>query len=330
MNRGSSVVRRPRVHIGLILTLTVIAVLALLMWFHGREPSYQGHTLLDWVQQLGGPGDQSEAQTAIRAIGAQKVVPFLLKEVRCDTWREAIAPARTRLPAGVKEFLPTSDNDLILNRIPIALSLLGPPALPFLMSATQDKDVLVQRTAIWSISLMGPAAEPALPVLIQVLGQTNGLGGLAALAIGQMGPSRTQAIPSLVAALPVTRFEAARTLGEMGAEAAAAVPALNIILDSVQENARLQAATALWRITHDPNLVDRVIQELGKRQGYTTYKGFLNLLGEMGPAAKAAVPEILRTMTHWGTDMSRPVRPVLQKIDPEAATLFDKSQNAVD
>lgn len=329
MKGGSSEGGRPFLRIGLVVTLSLATVWALFGWFLRREPGYRGQTLLEWVQQVGGPGDQSKAQAAIRAIGAQKAVPCLLKEVRRDSLREAMAPVRTRLPTAVNESLPPSDNDLILNKIPVALSILGPAALPDLIKATQDKDLMVQQTAIWSINLMGPAAESALPVLIRILGETNGLNGLAALAIGRMGPARTQAIPALVAALPVTRFEAARTLGEMGREAEGAVPALKTMLDTPQENSRLQAATALWRITHDTNLVDRVIPELGKRQGYTTYKGFLNLLGEMGPAAKPAVPEILRTMTRWGTEMSRPVRPVLEKIDPEAASLFDKSGIAV-
>ena len=57
---------------------------------------------------------------------------------------------------------------------------------------------------------------------------------------------------------------------------------------------------------------------------YENYKGYLNLLGEMGPMARSAVPAILKTMTNWGTDMSRPVRPVLAKIDPEAAAALNR------
>jgi hypothetical protein len=49
----------------------------------------------------------------------------------------------------------------------------------------------------------------------------------------------------------------------------------------------------------------------------------LQALGSIGPAAKPAVPVILRTMTNFFTNITRPVREALMKIDPEVVPILD-------
>jgi hypothetical protein len=317
--------RRTRVLPLIVLGLCVAVVVALVHRLYDNEPRYRGQRLMDWVEQLDAPGaEQRQAQTAIHAIGTN-AIPFLLRSVRQNAWQQNKVAVWSKLPARMQEIVPApdSDYDLRLNKVPIALSLFGGAALPSLITAAQDHNVDVQFVAVRAIGMMGPGGESALPTLIPLLAQTNEfIRTTVASAIGQIGPIRTQAIPALVAALP----ETAGTLGAIGPEAQAAVPALTALLDNPTEYVRLNAATALWQITHNTNLLYRVIAELEKRQGYANYKGFLHLLGEMGPAAKPAVPAILKSMNNWGTDVSRPVRPVLLRIDPDAVAALNKSE----
>ena len=69
------------------LFLVLIASLIGIMWvLSAREPRYQGRTLTRWLQQYHYNSlDQTqriqEAQSAIRAIGAQKALPKLLNLV---------------------------------------------------------------------------------------------------------------------------------------------------------------------------------------------------------------------------------------------------------
>jgi HEAT repeat protein len=248
--------------------LTVIAVRLTLS--NRAEPKYRGHRLLEWVDQLGTPGaDELEAEAAIRAIGTN-AIPFLFGSARQGAWQQKKQAVWDNLPARVREMLPPPDWDYYVrrNKLPVALSLLGAVALSQLITAVQDQNEAVQLVAIRAIGMMGARGEPAVPVLIGLLSQTNApLRNTAAWAIGQFGPIKTQAIPALIAALPLT----VRNLGAIGPEAQAAVPALTVLLDSPKEHIRLQAATALWQIAHSTNLVDRISQELEKRQSYVNF-----------------------------------------------------------
>jgi hypothetical protein len=250
-NAEPGIRRRTRVLPLIVLGLCVAVLVALVHRLYDNEPRYDGQRLMDWVEQLGTPGtDQKRAQAAVCAIGP-KAIPFLLRSVRQNAWQQNKVAVWNKLPAQIQDFVPApdSDYDLRLNKVPIALSLLGGAALPSLITASQDRNADVQFVGVRAIGMMGLAAESALPTLIRLLSQTNNdIGGVAALAIGQMGSVRTQAIAALATALPST-VQAARTLGAIGPEAQAAVPALSTLLDSPKEYVRVQAATALWQIT---------------------------------------------------------------------------------
>jgi len=86
---------------------------------------------------------------------------------------------------------------------------------------------------------------------------------------------------------------------------------------------RLTAATALWRIVQDTNVVALVIEQFDRNPHN---RDALSALGEMGPLAKSAVPtllKILRPLDLSGVPASPSVqksaREALKQIDPEAA-----------
>lgn len=83
---------KARVVIGVAVCLALVALLVL---SNAGEPSYNGRSLSSWLRQCDLPLDQDkqikEAQSAVRAIGAEKVLPRLLaliktKDSRMRTW----------------------------------------------------------------------------------------------------------------------------------------------------------------------------------------------------------------------------------------------------
>jgi hypothetical protein len=316
-----------RIAIALATAAVGVAVAFLLL----REPGFGGHRLTYWVGQLWvADADQEAARRAIRAIGP-KGIPHLLAKVRVGDSQRRWMRTWDKLPSFLQELTPAPMVDnRFRQKIPYAISLVGTLAVPHLIAAMHDSDRDVRLTAAQAMAFLGDRADPALPGLIPLITNTNPEFRVHAIfAVSQMGMVRTQAIPALMMSLsdpdnrstpgaPYVRENAARALGSMGSAASVAVPKLAGLLDDPSDLMRLESAGALWKIQRDTNLVYRVMEQLEKRQGVQVYKGFLDLLAEMGSAARPAVPVILRSMTNWGTDMSRPIRRALAKIDPEA------------
>jgi hypothetical protein len=323
----------------LVVVATAVVAAAVLFYFLS-EPCYRGHRLTYWVEQLWTAGaDQERARTALRAIGP-KAVPCLLNKVRFDEAERRRMELWEKLPSVLQEAIPAPEaNTRLRQKIPYAISLVGATAVPQLLRGIQDEDRDVRLTSAQAIACLGDRADSATGRLIALLGHTNrGVRANVILAISQMGMSRTQAIPALVLALsdepyaaaerPVLlRESAARALGGMGSVATSAVPKLTMLLNDPSPTMRLAAASALWQIQRDTNLVYQVMEQLEKPQPIHTYRAFLDLLAQMGTAATPAVPEILRTMTNWGTDMSRSIRRTLSRIDPEAESLAGRDNS---
>jgi HEAT repeat protein len=77
------------------------------------------------------------------------------------------------------------------------LAKLGfPEVVPVMMEALQDdENPFAQGDALIALKLLGSAAAPALPRMIELLGSSNG--SYAAQAIGAMGAAGVEAIPHL-------------------------------------------------------------------------------------------------------------------------------------
>lgn len=138
--------------------------------------------------------------------------------------------------------------------------------VPALIEALHDPDEKVRQNAVNALGAMGPAAEPAVPALIDLLRNparaekgTNAPSKLvgnsrsaAAAALGRIGPRANEAVPTLIAALedenlPVRRWSAT-SLGEIGAEARSAVPALVKALGQSDVQVRRDAIASLGKI----------------------------------------------------------------------------------
>lgn len=116
------------------------------------------------------------------------------------------------------------------------------------------------------------------------------------------------------------RWSAATTLGKMGAAAKPSVPALLLALDDKNAGVQVIAAAALWKIAKHDKAVPALRQALLKPEFLTDARRTIQILGEIGPEAKAAVPEIRPYLYVEGDESTRFVAgKALKKIDPEFA-----------
>ena len=207
-----------------------------------------------------------------------------------------------------------------------------------------DGDQIVQARAAWALGRVGPASAPAVPRLAEVAADTARLVDprwSAVVAIGRLGPMCAAAVPTLLALLadadPDMREASARSLGaidhgpevvsaleraladgdqlvrdaaavglgEIGAAAARAVPALEVLTVDDWPAVRTSAREALARIAGTPppeaprarTASDAIVAaELPQRlaglesksertRGISTFE-----IGKLGPGAAEAVP----------------------------------------
>lgn len=160
------------------------------------------------------------------------------------------------------------------------------------MLAGEDED-RAHRHAAWLAYRMGPAAKDAVPALCQaIVGGDERTQEMSIHAVAAIRKRADIAVPALVKALTAhngrSTSDAAEALGEFGAEAKPAVPALTALLGKTKDYDRIEVAFALWKIGGKADIaVPVLIDEIKTGQYY--YRASRRL-GEMGPAAKAAVP----------------------------------------
>lgn len=149
----------------------------------------------------------------------------------------------------------------------------------------------------------------------------------AALVAGRADP-KEDVVPELIESLgdasPFIRQAAADSLGQLGAAARRAAPNLEQALKDTDPQVRLQAARALWRVSGEARAPVAVVVEVLQKSALAhsarrSPAGLATvILGEMGPAAREAVPA-LRAATEQGDATLRTAAvAALEKIDPRA------------
>ncbi len=188
------------------------------------------------------------------------------------------AKAADAVPALIA-LLPTKDEDLRLQAT-LALGRIGAPAVEPLSKALDSKDADIRFYAVWGLAFVGPPAKCATPRVVKALSDTSAqVRRKAAYALGRIDADPDQVVGALVtalgdpdedvrqsaqAALPklgktavphlieamksdkaALRISAIQTLGEIGADAAAAIPELKAVLLRAKDDAGQFAAVAL-------------------------------------------------------------------------------------
>ncbi|MDB6040068.1 MAG: repeat-containing protein [Verrucomicrobiales bacterium] len=255
-----------------------IVVLGMLVWgcWRQSDPWRHGKTLGAWLDQYydasTSPGRSSpqgaqhreEALAAIREMGTN-AIPSLLWRVRA---RDSSAYKRFILLMRKQSFIKLDlRGEHLRNRADWGFSILGSigkPAIPELISLLRNDDRGVRCTAARCLGHIGPDAEVAIPALLPLLDERNyGLPILATMdALRDIHGKPDLVIPAMVEFLTGNRKEwnysspAMTVLRAYGAQAASAVPAIEIYLNHPDADKRYNADSALNVI--DPAAAARI------------------------------------------------------------------------
>ena len=231
-----------------LLVVVVVAVVALgvLAFPRETEPSYQGRTLTDWLddyyydsrERIEDDSPQTEAYLAIRAIGTN-ALPTLLRWVEHEP-----SPLGERLRS-------------VAASLPSSLANLG---------FVQKLEQWGRRPDNWpqAFQVLGAEANSAVPELTRLLHapavENDGL--LPTLALAYIGPA---GLPPLLAAVAdpnaACRINAISAVGDMGTNA---FPAIPLLIQSLSDR-NLHVARAATRVLCEKRLrPDIVLPALAK------------------------------------------------------------------
>jgi HEAT repeat protein len=172
--------------------------------------------------------------------------------------------AREALPALVRA-LRDADEPVRLNAA-YALGALGEPAVPAAADALRQGPEEARRAGGYALSAVG---APGVEALVAIARDADEPARIVALsALGDMGRDAAAAVPALTALLRdaagTVRRNAADALGILGAAASPAVPALAAALGDEQPYVRINAATALARIGPAASQATEVVPALAR------------------------------------------------------------------
>jgi HEAT repeat protein len=304
---------------------------------------YQGCPLSYWIAEVANPDTnrQVAARSALRQM-TPKVVPSLLRKARNESspLKQFYRDAWFKLSDAVQQRLrqPQSKDEAI-NEMSHALHALGPAAGPALIDAMKDPNSDVRDAAAWSFPYSDDSEAHVL-WLIKVLetpdyDSKQGAAGI----LGTMGSKARPAVPMLLKVMQHDEFDyvretVARSLAHLaGPEMGCVARGLKESLRDALASVRVWSAVALWRINRDTNIIPLLVSELNTARAEDgTCHATIQVLGEAGTLAKAAVPAIRAKMLAYDSERALPegagaliqaAREALLRIDSKAISEFD-------
>lgn len=184
---------------------------------------------------------------------------------------------------------------------------LAPEIVRILLKMKDDEDEFVRGEAISSLGHANPADSDVIDALIGALNdETAWVRRDAAYSLGNMNP-----LPEVIKALSKTLHDsvtpvmemAAISLGGFGADAESAV-------DDLAEALQVEEALTIYGPSVPVNMPVKQWR-------------FSDALGEIGPAAEAAVPFLLDALENDYGELRISAAEALHKIDPEATNVVD-------
>jgi HEAT repeat protein len=234
-----------------------------------------------------------------KAAPARGVLTEALADAEADV-RALAAKALGRIGAEAKDALPKlhaalTDRDAAV-RVNAALALwqidASAAGLPVLTAALKEPQAFVREQACAALGTLGPKAAPAAPELLQTMADREArVRALCADALGK---------------LPHTKAIRAR---------------LTEALTDRAEDVRVSAARGLWsgaEASERAKLVQTLAAAL-ESESTMVRKRAAQLLGEFGPAARAAVPALLQSLRDRENAVREAAEAALRQIDPKAA-----------
>jgi HEAT repeat protein len=183
----------------------------------------------------------------------------------------------------------------------------GKPASAAIRELLKSDRQATRQAAALALAYIGDSSPEAAAILSASLGgRVDGTETQIIYALGKMGAASKAAVPALclwlgpAVRLPHNRLSVVSTLGQIGPDAAPAVPLLLPLLRGNDQQLRLATARALAKIDKKrlPEVVAALIDDLGvDPPGYFNSTA-ARALGEIGPDANDAVPALLSLLNH--------------------------------
>jgi HEAT repeat protein len=198
-----------------------------------------------------------------------------------------------------------------------------------LTDALQDSSAWVRAGAAASLWKLTGKAELVLTVLIDTL-ENDKEGGEVISTLGDIGPQAKEAAPALRKALRAQhawiRVEAAIALAKIGLRDDPEVPQVleSMLASSDYSSRRVEATQALWTFYRQLGPLIELLRQNNYYRGSELAKVLdeseaARVLGEIGPDAREAVPELVKALKHKHLRVRLAARTALKRIDPKAA-----------
>jgi len=274
-----------------------------------------------------------------------------LREIDHARLEQSVQQMNRDLPARVDLLtdIIRNDNGSQWWRAALAVAVIGPeakaavPALTDVLMLTSSVKLRLPGAgsfppgftmghAASALGEIGPDARDAVPLLAERVRDQEGRWKRPyCLSLGRIGPAAKVALPVLRAELasepPEARLAAAVAITRIDSQQCRdAVQVLQGFQNHPEPRLRLEAAAALWRLdAATPSPIAALI-DLLKRGPEADKERAAELLGDLGPRAKEAIPELAELVedsSHWEDSplwmARRAAAMAIRKIDPEAA-----------
>jgi HEAT repeat protein len=278
------------------------------------------------------PSRHEVAGAALRQIGTD-AVPYLIEQAFKGPRHSAVRREVYRLINTLPHLLglsPLVSPEIRSEEAGNALQAIKPPAsqlLPLLERHLHSTSGFERRQALFILGTTGDGAEQAVPYLCGALKSPDHWERLLAVqSLGWLGASARTAVPALIEVLKAPQDTsqspaqlarpAAHALGAIGSAAAPALPLVRALFETETNwNARCGLAAALCHI--DPgqtNALAFLTNSLTTHEPASERWIAAGELGNIGPAAKAAVPILLEALDGTNTVLFSQVPGALKKI----------------
>jgi HEAT repeat protein len=210
------------------------------------------------------------------------------------------------------------------------LGMIGPESkvtvdklIPFLSHGNFQLQAITART----LGKIGPGAKNAAPQLIESLKKGNPTIRInSAVALGKIGPEIGEAgfealLDAIQDKLHPVRAEAINALGKLGDLAKRAVPTLRPLMKKPELSVRSEVALAIWKLSGDvASTLPILIAELNEDTDPFVAAA---AIGQMGPAAKDAVPALIAHLKSEDPDLRLSAATTLAEIGPAAQSALE-------
>jgi HEAT repeat protein len=274
---------------------------------------------------------------------APKLVAILEDETRDDLPRLACVEALGRIGPQQPEVLPALVRAVEVSLMPEAaarhsaalersvaavemMELFGgnaSPAVPVLIRTTRCESVLLRRAAANTLGLVGPAADQAIPALVDLVlfDESAEVRDLAARALGRIGEAAEAPLAQLLRDPDVeVRLRAARACTELPSISPETEVLLHDVAEGDEPPVAVAALMALWRTTGNVESVTAGGLKWLTSPDREVRMRAVELLEALGPQALATVPDLTELADDERPYVRQAARRVLRSIAPEPAS----------